>query len=196
MLGSHNTMTYLPPRFLIFKPFSFLWKCQDKSLFEQIEKGVKYLDIRVRYDRKNKVYRFAHGIVDLKHSGFNSIRSLCNYLTADDVNYRIILERGNKKDKQRFISEITLISCSKTYDNFVYGGIKTPWMTVFKNIKFNHNLKDYSYVPFYTDKFPFRLNKIKLTTIKKHAKQNNPKIDDNILKDDCIHFMDYVTINN
>lgn len=196
MLGSHNTMTYLPPRFLIFKPFSFLWRCQDKSLFEQIEKGVKYLDIRVRYDRKNKVYRFAHGIVDLKHSGFNSIRSLCNYLTADDVNYRIILERGNKKDKQRFISEITLISCSTTYENFVYGGIKTPWMTVFKNIKFNHSLKDYSYVPFYTDKFPFRLNKIKLTTIKKHAKQNNPKIDDNILKDDCIHFMDYVTINN
>ena len=69
-------------------------------------------------------------------------------------------------------------------------------MTVFKNIKFNHSLKDYSYVPFYTDKFPFRLNKIKLTTIKKHAKQNNPKIDDNILKDECIHFMDYVTINN
>ena len=196
MLGSHNTMTYLPPRFLIFKPFSFLWRCQNKSLFEQIEKGVKYLDIRVRYDRKNKVYRFAHGIVDLKHSGFNSIRSLCNYLTADNVYYRIILERGNEKDKQRFISEIKLISCSKTYDNFVYGGIKTPWMTVFKNIKFNHSLKDYSYVPFYTDKFPFRLNKIKLTTIKKHAKQNNPKIDDNILKDDCIHFMNYVTINN
>ena len=196
MLGSHNTMTYLPPRFLIFKPFSFLWKCQDKSLFEQIEKGVKYLDIRVRYDRKNKVYRFAHGIVDLKHSGFNSIRSLCNYLTADNVNYRIILERGNEKDKQRFISEIKLISCSKTYDNFVYGGIKTPWMTVFKNIKFNHSLKDYSYVPFYTDKFPFRLNKIKLTTIKQHAKQNNPKIDANILKDDCFHSMDYVTISN
>ena len=196
MLGSHNTMTYLPPRFLIFKPFSFLWRCQNKSLFEQIEKGVKYLDIRVRYDRKNKVYRFANGIVDLKHSGFNSIRSLCNYLTADNVYYRIILERGNEKDKQRFISEIKLISCSKTYDNFVYGGIKTPWMTVFKNIKFNHSLKDYSYVPFYTDKFPFRLNKIKLTTIKKHAKQNNPKIDDNILKDDCIHFMNYVTINN
>lgn len=196
MLGSHNTMTYLPPRFLIFKPFSFLWRCQDKSLFEQIEKGVKYLDIRVRYDRKNKVYRFAHGIVDMKHSGFNSIRNLCNYLETYDVNYRIILERGNKKDKKRFISEITLTSCSKTYENFVYAGIKTPWMTVFKNIKFNHSLKDYSYVPFYTDKFPFRLNKIKLTTIKKHAKQNNPKIDNNILKDDCIHFMDYVTINN
>lgn len=54
ILGSHNSLTYLPPKTKWMKFLTFFYKCQDKSLSEQIKSGVHVLDIKVRF-RNNKV---------------------------------------------------------------------------------------------------------------------------------------------
>lgn len=64
MLGSHNSFTY---QGAVCKPlnlFAFLWRCQGKTVREQMEEGVGYFDVRVRYDLKNKCWRTCHGMVD------------------------------------------------------------------------------------------------------------------------------------
>lgn len=67
MIGSHNTLSYLPPKNLwgkITRPWN---KCQDKTLAEQINAGIDYLDIRINlYINSNNEYEwhFVHNRVD------------------------------------------------------------------------------------------------------------------------------------
>ena len=49
MIGSHNTFSYLPAKHwwvTILKPW---YKCQNKTIYEQYNSGVRYFDVRVRY---------------------------------------------------------------------------------------------------------------------------------------------------
>lgn len=62
MIGSHNSMSYLPPKNLWGK-ITRLWnKCQDKTIEEQVNNGVDYFDIRINlYDEE---WHFVHNKVD------------------------------------------------------------------------------------------------------------------------------------
>lgn len=63
-LGSHNTMSYLPPRKWYFKLLAFTAQCQSKTIQEQYAKyGVKLFDLRFRFNKKGEVH-FAHGAVE------------------------------------------------------------------------------------------------------------------------------------
>lgn len=188
MIGSHNTMTYLKPKFLIFRPFSFLWRCQDKDLDEQKKLGVKYLDIRVRYSKRDELWYFCHGLVDLKEFHMN-MELLINSLEFTGCKYRLILERGDDKCKSKFFEEVTKYKGK----NMVYAGYKKPWTTIFGELI--HGF-DYSYVPFYTGKRPENAPKFTLTTIKRYAKKHNPIITKKLIEDDIAYTMDYVGINN
>lgn len=191
MIGTHNSMTYLPPRRWWLKPFTFLWRCQDKTIEEQKKLGVTYLDIRIRLDSIKDKWFFCHGIVDVG-KGFNNIGEVIEYLESTGCEYRLILERGNDSIKGLFIHEIKAnINIAK---HMVYAGIKKPWTTVL-NIK-SYLTIDYSYVPFYTGKRPENASKFNLTTIKKYAKKHNPVINKGLINSKIIYFMDYVGINN
>lgn len=63
MIGSHNTLSYLPPKNLwgkITRPWN---KCQDKNLEEQVNDGIDYLDIRINFYKDEK-WHFVHNRVD------------------------------------------------------------------------------------------------------------------------------------
>ena len=63
MIGSHNTLSYLPPKNLwgkITRPWN---KCQDKNLEEQVNAGIDYLDIRINFYKDEK-WHFVHNRVD------------------------------------------------------------------------------------------------------------------------------------
>ena len=57
--ASHNTFSYAEPLQWWLKPFAFVARCQDKTLTEQWEAGVRVFDLRIRQD-KNGEWVIAH----------------------------------------------------------------------------------------------------------------------------------------
>lgn len=100
MLASHNTLTYLRPRRSIMRLFAWLWRCQVKSLPDQIRAGIRYADIRVRYDDGALIP--CHGCVDLRGCVFDAMVEL----DRARIPYRLILERGDNYDAARLAHDI------------------------------------------------------------------------------------------
>ena len=61
-LGTHNSMTNLKPTGLVQILAWNTGKCQNLSLEEQYEFGVRFFDLRIRFDEEATPY-FAHGLL-------------------------------------------------------------------------------------------------------------------------------------
>ena len=90
MIGSHNSISYLPPKNLWGK-ITRLWnKCQDKTIEEQFNSGVDYFDIRINL--YNEEWHFVHnkvdyGIVD---------NDIWKYLGETRLPIRVIYDKRSK----------------------------------------------------------------------------------------------------
>ena len=98
IFGSHNTMTYLRPKYWFMRLFGFAYKCQDKTLAEQIKSGVHSIDIRVRFRQNGGVY-FCHGLYESKLE--LTVDNMVNFIVSqvkhgrvdnEPIYVRIILE--------------------------------------------------------------------------------------------------------
>lgn len=91
MIGSHNSMSYLPPKNLWGK-ITRLWnKCQDKTLEEQYRDGVEYFDIRINFYNDDE-WHFVHNKVDYGVVNDN----IWKYIGKIKVPIRVIYDRRNK----------------------------------------------------------------------------------------------------
>lgn len=191
MIGSHNSMTYLQPRYWIFRPFAFLWRTQTKNLKEQIKEGVDYVDIRVRRDSKFN-WRLCHSIVDLQAKS-KTITGLMQYIHHDlgIKKSRLLLERGFWIDEEAFKTAVNFYLAFSPYaKNVTFVAIKKGWQVI-KDA--DPPLIDYSYVPFKSNKgFWWNLAHLKLSTITKWARKHNPRITNKIKQSDTVHFMDMI----
>lgn len=104
MIGSHNTLSYLPPKNLwgkITRPWN---KCQDKTIEEQVNAGIDYFDIRINLYNDNE-WHFVHNKVDYGVVNDN----IWKYIGLTNVPIRIIYDRRSKPkyasfERQRFIA--------------------------------------------------------------------------------------------
>lgn len=108
MIGSHNSMSYLPPKNLwgkITRPWN---KCQDKNIREQYESGVRYFDIRINlYDDR---WHFVHNKIDFGHT-YNLI---WEFIAKHKIPIRLIYDQRSKpKDVNYKIARF------KTYINIL-----------------------------------------------------------------------------
>ena len=139
ILGSHNTMTYLPPKKWYYRPILWIARCQNKCLYEQFNiSKCRYFDIRVRFD-KNGDMCFAHGPVEFKGSVMNALDYLneCASTAHENVYCRVILESNTKMKDQDYQEEDFRKFCEdiqNTYKHliFVSGRRKYDWKVVFK----------------------------------------------------------------
>lgn len=66
IIGTHNSMTYLPPEHWygwFMTPFA---RCQRKTIEEQWYDGARCFDLRIRFTKKGEPY-FAHGLYECTH---------------------------------------------------------------------------------------------------------------------------------
>lgn len=118
MIGSHNSMSYLPVRQWYLKPFCWMARCQSKTLSEQYRYyEVRLFDLRVRFD-KNGDLVFAHGPIEFKEDPRDYLDELnklagmldaihCNdgvVILSPSVYVRLILE-SNKPMKNQELQE-------------------------------------------------------------------------------------------
>ena len=142
MIASHNTFSYLQPRYKIFDLFKGFWRCQDKNINEQISSGVEYLDVRVRYTSEGMV-RLCHGFVDYGNE-YADLGALIYYYIwrntstkkhpKKKIHYRLILERGNRFSFESDIDKIRWIEKTHNYNAVLdWVVIKNGWKTYYQN---------------------------------------------------------------
>lgn len=131
MLGSHNSLTYLPCRKWWMYLINWAAKCQSKNLTEQYHSGVRYFDIRVRFDKKDRPV-IAHGLVEYKGTAENYI-CILNEMAKhykEDIYVRFVLEFNKEPDDwsiqcnllKRFVANL-----KNEYTNIIYDYIMTKW---------------------------------------------------------------------
>lgn len=148
MIGSHNSLTYMEPRFWVFKLFKRYWKCQMYDLREQYEAGARFFDIRVRCNKRKQAWVPCHGIVDLKGPLFPSIDDIHVFMESyPDAIYRIFLERGDKYDEVAFSWQC--FALADRHPNFLCAGVKKSgnWMGFYRNEELEAKYPFLSYEP-------------------------------------------------
>lgn len=111
-IGTHNSMTYLPPKKWWMCPFNFIAKCQSLSIEEQYKLGARMFDIRVSYDKNGKI-ELRHGLITYDGDICSILKYLNSRKKSDGQIYvRLILEINNSKEALRQIP-LFLQHCEK-----------------------------------------------------------------------------------
>lgn len=169
MIATHNSMTYLPAHNPLVELFSRFWRCQGRTLQEQIQQGVRVFDIRVAYSRKHGLC-FAHGLATLQDRG-EFLASVIDRLEKNNCWYRLILERTTKqgrKEIQEFISKNQLARCFAII-------VKKNWRVLWQRNGFTLQVVDNSFVPFVSSKPWYKQLSWKMfSTPKRWARKHQP----------------------
>ena len=129
-LGTHNSATggqllwWLRPIELVINLTS---KCQDHSIEEQLNNGVRWFNLQVAY-YKNK-WRFSHGLALYKDDVLKTLEMLCNFATAKDPIYvQVYLDQcfWCKQNKEEFIKLTTLLNKLHQYN--MYFSTQSLWV--------------------------------------------------------------------
>lgn len=163
-LGTHNSLSYLPCQWWL-RPFAWIGRCQSLTIEEQYNLGVRYFDIRVKFD-KNGSPISGHGLLTYQVD----VDSILKYLNSkkDNIVIRLFLEntkRDPRKYDHLYRDYIKYWQQAYPYLYFVEGGCRYDYKNfITKNI----NTRT-CYAEYWKKKFciPFP---------KKWAKKNNPEL--------------------
>lgn len=157
-LGSHNSLTYVKPQWYM-RMFSWIGKCQSKTIKEQYELGVRYFDIRVKYNGNGDPIS-GHGLLTYN---INILDVLTEINTFGDCIVRIILENDKNNGVELFKLDVQLWNKIFSKTTFVGGAIKgtwevlvslSKWVSVEENYwQFNKNGKWFPYPEKYAKDF-------------------------------------------
>ena len=197
MLGSHDSMTFLPARHRVFELFSFLWRTQTKSLHQQATEGVAYFDIRVR--RTKSGWRLCHGLVDLNRE-FVRLDVLLEWVSC--MGYyrslrgkpyiRLILERGDSCEFEQLAPRL-----AARFPNVSFIGIKKGWKVLLNR---DPVIVDKTFTPWLSGLTVWEnvkrlwrmLRNGEPMTIKSHARRITEELDGCAIKEGAVLFMDMV----
>lgn len=129
-LGTHNSMSYLPPKKWYLYPFRFMARCQSKNIEEQYNLGARMFDIRIKFD-KHSIPEFRHGSMAFK----GDIFTVLYFLNAKKDTYvRLILEtkKQNKTQEDKFIKFCTMVEVFFPHITFFCGRRKYDWKQLYK----------------------------------------------------------------
>lgn len=106
ILGSHNTMSYLPVAKWWMKPFNIFSKCQDLDILKQLDLGIRHFDIRIRSNDKGE-WCFAHGLVE--YSNERTVEDFLYFLHTYKCSVRLIYEDTFTKHKNETVAFILFV---------------------------------------------------------------------------------------
>lgn len=144
ILGSHQSMTYLPVRKWWMKPLAFTARCQEVPLHDQFwVYGCRMFDIRLRFD-KSGFPILAHGVIEWDYDDtYTTIYHIFDALnkwakeSGDNVYVRVWLESNSEMKDQASQEEQFVKLCSfieKVYTNihFFDGFRKYDWKVLYQ----------------------------------------------------------------
>lgn len=122
VLGSHNSWSYIKPTKWWMNLIRFTAKCQNKDIQEQYNLGVRYFDLRLRFDEDlNPLVVHGKVIFDV---GFDQVTRDLEWLNSKaDTTVRVLLDVRTKKDYTDSQREQFNMYCAKmqnTYKNIQF----------------------------------------------------------------------------
>lgn len=121
VLGSHNSWSYLKPRLWFLRPFAFTARCQEKTIKEQYDLGVRCFDLRLRFNKKGKPV-IAHGLIEYNIKE-NELLDILQWLNdKNDCAIRVLHEVRNKRSYTLESKKLFVDYCDKLTSFFT--GIK------------------------------------------------------------------------
>lgn len=132
MLGSHNSLSYLPCRKWWMYLINWAAKCQSKTLSEQYHSGVRYFDIRLKWNDKKEDWVIAHGLIEYKgniRKVLETIDSLAKFYN-EKVYVRFLLEYNKRPDDEatKILKLNSFVRCMRgEYFNITYHLVETKW---------------------------------------------------------------------
>ena len=133
ILGSHNSLSYARPTKWWMRLLGFTAKCQTLSIKEQIDAGVRYFDIRVRWNKNERAFKPAHGPITFDCSIYDAlgqIEMVFGYV-------RIILEQNGERKDQDVIDYNFKNFCREIEDRY-------------PNIRYQYAVRKYDWKELYS----------------------------------------------
>lgn len=220
MIAAHDSFTFLKSEDFFSELFSMFWRCQNRSINDLYNNGVKFFDIRITRNMKhgyiNKfilhkedkpTWTIAHGVAEMRDKAlyslmstkFDHIEDICSYFDKvyPKAKYRILLEKDSKRYKELFKEQIT--GLEEKHPNLLWYGIKHPWEELYKSPKYPEIEVDYICHPFNWNRdisFKENLKNFKFEfNIKKWAKKYNPEITQKMIRETkTLYWMDYIPV--
>lgn len=127
IIGTHNTMSYLPPKHWWQKPINYLFaQCQSEL------KTGQAVDIRLVWNKKQRRWDYAHGLVTYdRYTNYTNPRILIDYFIGTGVKYvRLILERDGGEEQFQYLCR----HLSRIFGNevaFIGGYRKSDWKQLY-----------------------------------------------------------------
>lgn len=137
-LGSHNSMTYLKPKKWYLYPLRFMAQCQDMTLEEQYEYGIRHFDLRISYTKDDRL-EFRHGLIAYEGNVLKYLDWLNSRPEPVYVKLWLELSKEDLKQEELFKSHCMLFENNYTNIRF-YGGRSKKKLNLyqFKNAEPNH----------------------------------------------------------
>lgn len=127
IIGTHNTMSYLPPKHWWQNPINWLFAQCQKGITEDVKEQA--VDIRLVWNKKQRRWDYAHGLV--KYGRHTNPSSLITYFIGTGVKYfRLILERNGGEEQFQYIC----MDLSRTFFDkavFLGGYRKSDWKQLY-----------------------------------------------------------------
>ncbi len=189
VIGSHNSWTYLKPKYFLCRFLNFTCKCQSKDIYEQYEYyNVKAFDLRVRFDKYGQLI-ICHNLLDYIYDLDHLWEDLHYLNSMHDVSIKVTLDvrykkRYNEKNIDCFKRFCEKLELSFEHIKF-FGG---------DNLYNGENIYDFKYkpdcvgcfasskTPYIDDLWPWLFSKLYNKKIKKDG------------SDKDILFIDFVNI--
>lgn len=119
--GTHDSTT----QFINFKRFS---RCQNKNIFEQLQMGIRFIDVRLNYD--GKALKLSHSFLNCKKDRakkenllFSDVLEDCRLFLNENPTETILMSLKREKGK----------SCEETFDFFYENFAKDDSLFYLKN---------------------------------------------------------------
>ena len=155
-IGSHNSMSYLTVENKRLKFINkYFAQCQNKTIDEQLENGIKCFDLRVynnitKYKQEDGSFicqcrwNFAHGLInyDNKVILYDILHKFNKYAheNRDTIFVRLILEKSNSKyDKNQFKILCNYVETNYKYITFIGGYNKKDWELLYDFELYDNN---------------------------------------------------------
>lgn len=122
--GTHDSATGMRVSGIINAATSPIWRCQDRGLLQQLEGGIRFLDMRV-CSIKDKLF-LAHGVITLPdfHKALRKCRRFLTAHPGECILMSIRMEREPEKSKRNFFEHV-LEALSAGFGEDLYRGPAT-----------------------------------------------------------------------
>ena len=125
ILATHNSLSYLKPQWWL-RPFAWVGRCQSLTIEQQLEYGVRYFDIRLKFKEGDWIADSGHGLLTYSCSMYYLIGLIDKHKSCI---VRLTMENKKASDEKKFNFRIYCQELKKEFTNitFVGGYQKGTW---------------------------------------------------------------------